>query len=317
MKQHIVLGATGALGMAIVQELISEGKQVKAVVRNKKKWTPSANKHLELLQMDICDTKSISAVIQPGAVVYHCANVPYQHWQNVLPCMLDTVLKACRGKGNVLVFPGNVYGYGPFQEVPAPEDHPKAAQTKKGRLRNALEEKLLQAHVRGDVSVVIPRFPDFFGPGVNNRLMGPIFTAAIKGKRTFWPGNADVDHDLIFIRDAARASILLGSEQTTHGQEWHVPGAGPLTGRQFVTNIANQAGTMAKVSVAGRTLLHLAAIFNAEIKEFVELLYEFEQPLVLDGKKFTQAFPDFRFTPHTEAIRQTIDWFRKQSQSTL
>lgn len=311
MKQHIVLGATGALGMAIVNELISQGKRVQAVVRNKKKWTSPEDKRLELIQADIRNTESLSAVINPGAVVYHCANVPYQHWQSVLPRMLNTVLKACRGKGNVLVFPGNVYGYGPFQEVPAPEAHPKAAQTKKGRLRNALEEKLLQAHVQGDVSVVIPRFPDFFGPGVTNRLMGPIFTAAIKGKRTYWPGNADVAHDLIFIRDAAQASILLGSEPTAHGQEWHVPGAGPLTGRQFITNISKQAGKEAKVSVAGRTLLRLAAMFNAEIQEFMELLYEFEQPLVLDGKKFTQAFPDFRFTPHMEAIRQTIAWFRK------
>ncbi len=34
-----------------------------------------------------------------------------------------------------------------------------------------------------------------------------------------------------------------------------------------------------------------------DAEEMVELMYEFEQPLVLDGSKFANASPDFRYTP--------------------
>jgi hypothetical protein len=44
-----------------------------------------------------------------------------------------------------------------------------------------------------------------------------------------------------------------------------------------------------------------------------ELLYEFEEPLVLDGTKFASAFPSFSYTPHEDAIRETVEWFRKRS----
>jgi hypothetical protein len=33
----------------------------------------------------------------------------------------------------------------------------------------------------------------------------------------------------------------------------------------------------------------------------------------LDGTKFARAFPSFGYTPHEEAIRQTVEWFSKRS----
>ncbi|AFU58943.1 hypothetical protein Ngar_c20110 [Candidatus Nitrososphaera gargensis Ga9.2] len=57
----------------------------------------------------------------------------------------------------------------------ATENHPLAATSKKGKLRNFIEGKLMDAQKSGQVSVVIPRFPDYYGSNVVNRLMAPIF----------------------------------------------------------------------------------------------------------------------------------------------
>jgi UDP-glucose 4-epimerase len=63
-----------------------------------------------------------------------------------MPLVTDNILAgAIESQANV-VFPGNDYVYGPFQKIPTPEDHPLAATTKKGRLRIALEKKLMDAH---------------------------------------------------------------------------------------------------------------------------------------------------------------------------
>jgi len=101
--------------------------------------------------------------------------------------MTANILAAARSAGARLVFPGNVYGYGPPQRIPATEDHPLAATTRKGRLRNALERTLWDAHERGEVAVVIPRFPDFYGPNVWNTPGYLVFARVTAGKRPAGP----------------------------------------------------------------------------------------------------------------------------------
>jgi hypothetical protein len=41
----------------------------------------------------------------------------------------------------------------------------------------------------------------------------------------------------------------------------------------------------------------------------VEIWYEFNEPYVVDHSPFAKAF-GARPTPHREAIRETLDWYR-------
>ncbi len=52
-------------------------------------------------------------------------------------------------------------------------------------------------------------------------------------------------------------------------------------------------------------------MFNPLPRELNETLYQFEQrPFVSDSSKFEGAFGPFESTPHPEAVRRTLDWFR-------
>jgi hypothetical protein len=51
-------------------------------------------------------------------------------------------------------------------------------------------------------------------------------------------------------------------------------------------------------------------LFIPAARESLEMLYEFEQPFVVDSSKFTRAFGDIA-TPHQAAVRQTIAWYRQ------
>jgi nucleoside-diphosphate-sugar epimerase len=230
-----------------------------------------------------------------------------------MPTVTDNILMGARDAKARLVFPGNVYGYGPFQTIPATEDHPLAAMSKKGLLRITLERKLMAAHQSGDIRVVIPRFPDYYGPNVTNKLVAPIFEAALAGKKASWLGKLDIPHDLVYIDDAAAACLLLGATDSAYGQAWHVPGAGPITGRHFIEMAFKAAGKKPNIGVMGRGFFRFFGLFVPDAREVLELLYEFEKPLVLDGSKFARAFPSFKYTPHENAVRQTIEWFRGRS----
>lgn len=314
-QTNVVFGATGSLGAAIVRRLDALGMPTRSVVRSldRTKQVLPQRATIEIKVGDALNAESVHALCHDADTVYHCVNVPYQHWADIMPKVTDNILVGAKEAKASIIFPGNVYGYGSFQKVPATEDHPLAATSKKGKLRNAIEGKLMNAHKAGDVSVVIPRFPDYYGPNVVNRLMGPIFENAIAGKRSQWIGNLNLPHDLIYIEDAAAAAVLLATNDDAYGQVWHVPGAGPLTGRQFIEMAFKAAGTKPDIEVLSGGFLRFASFINSDAREMRELLYEFEETLVLDGTKFARAFPSFSYTPHEEAIRNTVEWFRKRS----
>ncbi len=309
-RAHVIVGAAGALGAAIVQQLTDRQMHARAVVRDPEQARKILPGTAEIVAGDARNVANMRAACRDADVIYHCVNVPYQDWTSVMPQVTAAILAAAREVGARLIFPGNVYGYGPFQTLPATEDHPLAATSRKGRLRNQIERQLLAEHRARAVPVVIPRFPDFYGPNVTNRLMAPIFTAALARKRAMWMGNLDVPHDLIYIHDAARACVELAARDQAYGQTWHVPGAGALTGRMFIEMVCAATHTLPRMGAYRNRFLRIAGLFSPAAREMVELMYEFEQPLLLDGRKFAAAFPEFTFTPHQEAVGRTVEWFR-------
>ncbi|MBL7074285.1 hypothetical protein ISS37_03485 [candidate division KSB1 bacterium] len=75
------------------------------------------------------------------------------------------------------------------------------------------------------------------------------------------------------------------------------------------------AGTKPNLGVMGRGFFRFFGLFVPDAREMVELMYEFEETLILNGSKFAGAFPSFKFTPHEDAVRQTVEWFRQRSFS--
>ncbi len=311
---HVVFGATGAIGSAIVRHLVAQGEFVRAIVRD-------ADVASEMLPAGAglvggsADSADVALKACRGAsIVYDCVNVPYSRWAQELPQLTANILAGAREAGAKLVFPDNVFAYGPLQRTPAMEDHPLAATTKKGRIRAEMEQTLMEAHRSGQVPVVIPRFPDFYGPYVGSPTFRPMFEAAIAGKTATWPVNLDVPHDMVYIDDAAAAAVLLATADDTYGQAWHVPGPGPVTGRQFLESTFGAAGKEPHLRAVGRGSYRFFGFLIPEAGEMTELLYQFEEPLVLDGRKFAARFPDFQYTTRQEAARRTVEWFGEMSE---
>lgn len=305
---NLIIGGNGGLGLAITEELLSRGVAVTATYHHSKDALMSLNSpRLTIAPLDIRDEVAMEQLLKQADTVYFCLNVPYQDWYSVMPQAIEQVTQRLNSS-QVIVFPGNVYGYGKFQYVPADENHPKAAITHKGKLRNQLEEKLKeQAAIQG-FRYVIPRFPDYYGPNVTNRVFGPIFTGALDAKTISWPGGLHIPHDLVYIRDAAKAAVLLA--ESKESGEWHVSGAGAIEGQQFLNIVQDEAGSPRKCRTLPGWAVGLAGIFDKEAKEFYELLYEFQYPLVLNESKFTERFPAYTATPHALAVKETLSWFR-------
>jgi len=134
---------------------------------------------------------------------------------------------------------------------------------------------------------------------------------ALRGKRTRWLGSLDQPHTLNYLEDMGRALVTLGERDEADGQIWHLPAAEPLTGRQFLELVFEEAGHSPRIGVASRPMIRMAGLFNPLLRELNETLYQFERPFVADASKFQRAFGPFETTAHREAVERTVAWFRR------
>ncbi len=97
---HVVLGATGGAGSAVVRELAARGRRVRAASRSGRGEALAGVEHI---RADASDSVSLRDVCRGAAVVYHCANVPYQEWGARLLPIAQAVVSTSAEVGAKLV----------------------------------------------------------------------------------------------------------------------------------------------------------------------------------------------------------------------
>lgn len=305
---HIVFG-TGPLGRAVIRELVAQGKHVKVINRSgQMSDTPTG---VEVVAGNATDPASVRSVSQGATVVYHCAQPGYTHWPKDFPPITNGIIEGLSGTETKLVFGDNLYMYGSVNG-PITENLPYRATGHKGRTRIAMANAVLEAHRSGKIRATIGRGSDFYGPYVTDSTVGEIvFGAVLAGKAVTTLGNSDLLHTYTFIDDFGRALVTLGMRDEALGQAWHVPNIGTTTTRVFIDLVAKEIGKPAKVSKVSRPMVMLAGLFNPTIRETQEMLYEFEEPYIVDSSKYEKAFGK-QVTSYEEGIRQAVAWYQKR-----
>jgi len=308
---HVVFGA-GAIGLAVVDELTARGSRVRVVNRAGTAAVPAG---VQVVTGDATDPASAKAVCNGASVVYNCANPPYHKWPEMFPAIQAGILEGAAAAGARLVAMDNLYMYGPTEGKPLTEDLPYRATTRKGATRARMAEDLLSAHRSGKVRVTIGRASDYFGPrGVQSAAGERVFKAAIAGKRAQVVGNPDILHTYTYVPDIGKALVTLAERDEALGRAWHLPNPETVTTRQFVELIFKETGHPARLQVAPRLLLRAMGVFVPAAREVLEMLYEFEEPFVVDSSAFRRTF-GVEATPLAEAIRVTVAWYRGQAAS--
>jgi nucleoside-diphosphate-sugar epimerase len=175
-----------------------------------------------------------------------------------------------------------------------------------------MSEELMEAHSSGRVRIAIGRASDYFGPRVLASAAGEqVFGRAVQGKSAQVAGDPDQPHTYSYVPDIGRGLVILGEREEALGQAWHLPSPETLATRQFVEMIFEEVGKPARIQAAPKIVLRAMGLFNPGIRETIEILYEFEEPFVVDDSKFEQAFGE-QATPLREAIRVTVRWYREE-----
>jgi nucleoside-diphosphate-sugar epimerase len=301
---HVVIGASGGIGNTIIRELSVQGKHVRGVNRSGEAVVPEG---VEMIKGDVTDPASARSVCKGATVVYHCANAPYTEWPRLFPLITNGIIEGAASAEAKLVFCDNLYMYGPVSE-PMREDMPYNATGRKGSVRAEAANAIMDAHRNDMIRATVGRASDYYGPysGMGQYMFGPI----LAGEPVNIFGDLDMPHTYVFSLDFARALILLGEREEALGEVWHVPSADTLTIRQFYELAFEEAEKPPEFNIVPRSIVEAQASDNPLMREIEEVLYQFEEPFILDHSKYKKAFGG-KTTPHKEAIHKTMDWLRK------
>jgi nucleoside-diphosphate-sugar epimerase len=306
---HVIFG-TGAVGMSVMDELIRRGpRRVRMVNRSGRARVPAG---VEVVGGNATDETFAREASEGASVVYFALNPPYNKWPELFPRLQAGVLEGAASAGAKLIAMENLYMYGSTDGRPITEDLPYAPNSRKGRVRAMMSEVLMEAHRSGRVRVAIGRASDYFGPRVLVSAAGEqVFGRAVEGKSAQLAGDPDQPHTYTYAPDIGKGLVILGEREEALGQAWHLPSPETVTTRRFVEMIFEEVGKPARVQAAPKILLRAIGLFNPGIRETIEMLYEFEEPFVVDYSKFEEAFGE-QATPLRESIRGTVRWYREE-----
>jgi nucleoside-diphosphate-sugar epimerase len=309
---HVVIGATGGIGHAVVRELARQGKRVRAVNRKGQGDFPAG---VEVMKGDVMDAASAREISKGASVVYNCANVFYGEWLEKFPRIVEGSIEGAASANAKLIFADNLYMYGKAPNGLMTETTPNNPQGKKGALRVQLADTLLTAHKNGKARVAIGRAGDFYGPYANSATTALVLENVLSGKKAQWLGNPDAPHSLTFVDDFARGLTILAEDDRALGEIWHIPSGNPITGREFIKAVYDELGQPMQIGTMNRLMMLVASPFMPIARESLEVIYQFEAPFIMDTSKFKRVLGDMPTTPLREGVRQTIAWMKAHPQA--
>jgi len=304
---HTILGAGGAISNELAKVLIANNQPIKLVSRN-----PKSMEGATTFSADLTNSSQSSEAIKGSSIVYLCPGLKYdiKVWNTMWPAIMQNTIEACKTHNAKLIFFDNIYCLGKVNG-PMTEESPFLPISKKGLVRAAIANQLLNEIKAGNITALIARSADFYGPGCKTSMFNLLVTDNFaKGKKAQYMVTADLKHSFTYTPDCGRALWLLSQHDEAFNQIWHLPTAHPsLTGKEMINLAAKEFGLPPKFTIMSKGYIRFGGLFNKMVKELVEMLYQNESDYIFDSSKFEKAF-GMQATSYQEGVKQTVQSYQ-------
>lgn len=262
-RRVLVTGADGFIGSHLVERLVAEGAEVRALVYynswNSIGWLAdvpdTVRAAVEVMPGDVRDTERVAEAVAGCSYVFHLASligIPYSY---VAPrSYVDTnitgtlnVLEACRRSDRLvrLVHTSTSEVYGTAQTVPIAESHPLVGQSPYSASKIAADKLAESFHLSFGLPVATARPFNTFGPRQTARAVIPTIAAQLlSGCPELALGALTPTRDFNYVTDTAAGFIALALCPAAEGkvvnigtgEEWSIEQTArllmELTGRE-------------------------------------------------------------------------------------
>lgn len=308
----LVTGADGFIGSHLVEMLLEEGHEVRALSYynsfNFWGWLEDIqNANLEIVSGDIRDFNYCMKITEGIDIVYHLAAliaIPYSY---VAPeSYIDTNIKGTSNiclasfKNNVkkIIHTSTSEVYGTAQYVPIDELHPLQAQSPYSASKIGADAIALSYYNSLDVPVVIARPFNTYGPRQSARAVIPtIISQLANGNKQIKLGDVTPTRDLNFVKDTCRGFISIASSDNVNGQVINIGSNFEVTILEVFNIINELMGTNAEI-VTDQVRLRPS---NSEVFR-----------LWCDNKKIIELTGFQPAYDLKKGLSETIEWFKKK-----
>ncbi len=305
----LILGANGRLGLAAAQAFDAAGWQVLAQVR--RAVVAGMPVRARLVKAPVDDLPALAAQATGAQVVVYGVNPPYTRWATEALPLAQAGMDLAQQLGARFMLPGNVYNFGTQMPPLLRTDTPQQADTRKGRIRVAIEAELQRRCAAGTLRATVLRAGDFFGAGTGSWFDLVITKAIVEGKLVY-PGPLDMAHAWAYLPDLAQAFVAAAQAQGLPPfANLHFSGH-TLTGRELFAALEQVAATLGVAPAAGFKrggmpwgVLRLGGLLVPMWRELAEMAYLWRVPHALDGASMAPlALP--AATPIDVALRASL-----------
>ena len=311
-KTVLVLGATGGIGGEVARQLRDAGWQVRALQRVAAQASERRD-GMTWLRGDALNRQDVVNAAKGCSVIVHAVNPPgYRRWSELVLPMLDNTIAAATAIGATIVLPGTVYNFGPDALPVLDEASPQRPVTRKGAIRVALEERLLNAS-RSGARVLIVRAGDFFGPKAgNNWFSQGLVKPGQPVKAVSYPGERGIGHQWSYLPNVARTMVelLARRDELEAFASFHMAGHWDANGTQMSEAIQRvvlrRTGTEPRITAFPWWLLTLASPFVTTFREMREMRYLWRTPVRMDNARLIAALGYEPHTPLDQAVEATL-----------
>ena len=311
MQKALVIGASGGMGYSVVQELSSRGISVTAFARSRDKLEKlfGNDPNVTIYAGDLFRMEDLDGVARGADVIFQAANIPYSEWETKLLVMMSNIIETAKKQSAKLAFVDNIYAYGRSTGTTVNERTLKSPHTKKGKIRLQVEELIHSSKV----PALIAHFPDFYGPNAESSLLYYTLVNVVKNKKASYVGDQSIAREFIYTPDGARAIVELSLNEQAYGQNWNIPAHEVISGEEIIKTIRDITDYQKGVSTISKKMIQFLGIFNAQMREAVEMYYLNEDPVVLNGEKYENLIGPLPRTSYREGLQKTMEYMEKHA----
>lgn len=309
MNKAIVIGAAGGTGQVIVSELLSKDVEVIAVGRTEEKLKKLVedNHHHHLLSYKVGDLYDFSTIVEAAKdveVMFLCTGVSYHANEEEVLRFGKTMMDLADFLGIKIVFVDGIYVYG-YQVAKGDEYHPMEPHTRKGKLKVKLERLIFSGQWTRAKALIV-RLPDYYGISSQNTYLQPTLEGIAANKPTIFMGNLKTPREYVYLPDAAKMIVNIAEKEESYGEKWNIPGVGLISGKEIIRIAREVTGNRKAVIPLTKFSIRLIGLFDAFMKEVVEIMYLTEKGFVLSGDKYEKRIGPIPATPYKEGLEETL-----------
>jgi nucleoside-diphosphate-sugar epimerase len=320
MTTILVTGASGLLGANTIQELLNNGYQIKALVRDKNKYVLAEHQNVELIEGSLADPIIREKAVKDCKYIVHTAaetsqsKIHYSEYYKTnvefTGALYNIAIKS-GVKRIIHVSTSNVFGFGDLQNLGDENTPIKSPFTDSLYVQSKIASQNLALTFSDKIDVIIVNPTFLIGPFDQKPSSGRIVLHGYgKGVIFYPPGGKN----FVDARDVAKAIVV--ALINGKNKESYVLAGDNLSYKQFFERLIANSSKKTLLIEIPRVLLLLAGVFGNILKKLgVENEFTLTNMKILCVKNYYSNLKsknelNIEFQPIDNAIVDTINWFK-------